>query len=47
MLRAVSSNLRPDHWSFEVETLAVLDMAGFLFSLGLRLFVAFGLMVSI
>ncbi|CAK0781881.1 hypothetical protein CVIRNUC_005495 [Coccomyxa viridis] len=45
MLRAVSSNLRPDHWTFEVETLAVLDMAGFLFSFGLRLFLGFGLLV--
>lgn len=46
MLRAVSSNLRPAHWTFEVETMAVLDMAGFLFSLGLRLFLGFGLLVS-
>ena len=45
MLRAVSSNFRPDHWTFEVETLAVLDMAGFLFSFGLRLFLGFGLLV--
>ena len=45
MLRAISSNLRPDHWSFEVETLAVLDMAGLLFSLGIRFFLAFGLLV--
>ena len=45
MLRAVSSNLRPGHWTFEVETLAVLDMAGFLFSFGLRLFLGFGLLV--
>lgn len=45
MLRAISSNLRPGHWSFEVETLAVLDMAGLLFSLGIRFFLAFGLLV--
>ena len=45
MLRAVSSNLCPEHWTFEGELLAVLDMAGFLFSLGLRLFIAFGLLV--
>ena len=45
MLRAISSNFRPGHWSFEVETLAVLDMAGLLFSLGIRFFLAFGLLV--
>ncbi|CAL5221187.1 g3334 [Coccomyxa viridis] len=45
MLRAVSSNLCPEHWTFEGELLAVLDMAGFLFSLGLRIFMAFGLLV--
>lgn len=45
MLRAVSSNLCPEHWTYEGELLAVLDMAGFLFSLGLRIFVAFGLLV--
>ena len=45
MLRAVSSHLRPEHWTYEAELLAVLDMAGFLFSLGLRMFVAFGLLV--
>ena len=47
MLRAVSSNLRPDAWTFEVETLAVLDMAGFLFSFGIRLFFGFGILVSV
>ena len=45
MLRATSSSHRPEQWTFEVELLAVLDMAGFLFSLGLRIFIAFGLMV--
>ena len=45
MLRAVSSDLCPEHWTFEGELLAVLDMAGFLFSLGLRIFIAFGLLV--
>ena len=45
MLRAVSSHLCPEHWTYEAELLAVLDMAGFLFSLGLRIFVAFGLLV--
>ena len=47
MLRAVSSQgeLCPEHLTFEVELLAVLDMAGFLFSLGLRISVAFGLLV--
>lgn len=44
LLKAVSSSQSPDH-SFERETIAITDCAGSLFSLGIRLFLAFSLAV--
>ena len=44
LLKAVSSNHTPEH-SFERETIAITDCAGSLFSLGIRLFLAFSLAV--
>ena len=46
MLKAQASKYKPSHWDFEAESLAIMGRAGLLFSIGIRCFFGFGILVS-
>ncbi len=46
LLKAQASKYKPSHWDFEAESLAIMGRAGLLFSIGIRCFFGFGILVS-
>ena len=46
LLKAQASKHRPSTWDFEMDALAIMGRAGLLFSLGIRCFFGFGILVS-
>ena len=47
LLKAQASKYKPSHWDFEAESLAIMGRAGLLFSIGIRCFFGFGILVSL
>lgn len=45
LLKAQASKHKPSCWDFEAEALAIMGRAGLLFSIGIRCFFAFGILV--
>lgn len=47
LIKAQSSKYRPVQWDFEGDALAIMSRAGLLFSLGIRCFFGFGILVRL
>ncbi|DBA98462.1 TPA: hypothetical protein ACH3X3_012462 [Trebouxia sp. C0006] len=45
LLKAQASKYKPSHWDFEAESLAIMGRAGLLFSIGIRCFFGFGILL--
>lgn len=45
LIKAQSSRYRPAQWDFEADAFAIMGRAGLLFSLGIRCFFGFGILV--
>ncbi|KAL0027000.1 hypothetical protein WJX79_007631 [Trebouxia sp. C0005] len=45
LLKAQASKYKPAHWDFEAESLAIMGRAGLLFSIGIRCFFGFGILL--